>query len=346
MTLSTPRWWYQKHPGPQVARFLLWPLSLVWAKVTAHRLKTTPSQDAGLVVISIGNLTMGGSGKTPIVRETLRLLRQDTISAHGLSRGYGGKLVGPQKVNPHLHDAAEVGDEPLMLSKDGPFWIAKDRVLGARAAAKDGAKVLVLDDGHQNPSLKKTRSLIVVDGETRAGEWPFGSYDVFPAGPMREPLKDGLARANGVIILLPTGLESPDPQLLALFRDKPVFLARLEAERDPPPGRQIGFAGIAKPWKVERALKQAGCDLIGFEAFPDHAPLSDEALTHLWSRAEQQGAGLVTTEKDWARLPRLWRGRITPWPIRARFEDEAGFVRFLKAALPEGGEPDNRPPDL
>ncbi len=144
-----------------------------------------------------------------------------------------------------------------------------------------------MDDGHQNPSLRKTLSLVVVDGETRDGEWPFGDGDVFPAGPMREPLAAGLARADAVVVVLPSDLAAPDPALTALFGDKPVLLARLEPVDAPPPGPQLGFAGVGKPWKVERALTAAGCDLVDFIPLPDHADLSQGRLRALAARAAE-----------------------------------------------------------
>jgi tetraacyldisaccharide 4'-kinase len=335
MKLNTPAWWYRRDRRQGVVlRMLLTPAGWIWAAATARRIARARPADPGVPVISIGNLTVGGSGKTPLAMEALRLLRVTGIEAHALSRGYGGRLAGPVRVNPVLHTAADVGDEPLMLATGAPAWIARDRVAGARAAAADGARCLVLDDAHQNPTLIKTLSLVVVDGETRDEEWPFGDGAVFPAGPMREPLKTGLARADAVIVLLPADLPAADPDLLAVFGDLPVFIARLAAETPPPPGPQMGFAGIAKPWKVERALKAAGCDLVDFAAFPDHAAYSEGELTALADRAAVFDAGLITTEKDWVRLPPEWRARVTSWPVRARFEDEAVFGDWLQAALP------------
>ncbi|MET0337093.1 MAG: tetraacyldisaccharide 4'-kinase, partial [Caulobacter sp.] len=194
-----------------------------------------------------------------------------------------------------------------------------------------------------NPSLKKTLSLVVVDGETRHNEWPFGDGAVFPAGPMREPLKAGLARADAVIVLLPADLPAADPELLALFSGKPVFIARLEPAAPPPAGPQVGFAGIGKPWKVERSLVAAGCDLKDFAPFPDHGAYDETTLKALARRAEDFDADLVTTEKDWVRLPPQWRERIKAWPVRARFEDEAAVEALLTSTLSahprEGGEP-------
>lgn len=333
MKLRTPSWWYSRDRRHGVLwRMALTPASWVWAAATTRRVAKGDGVDPGAPVISVGNLTVGGSGKTPVAREALRLLNKAGIDAHALSRGYGGSLEGPVRVDAAAHSAAEVGDEPLMLAQGSPTWIARDRAAGARTAVAAGAQILVLDDGHQNPALKKGLSLIVVDGETRGEEWPFGDGAVFPAGPMREPLKAGLARADAVVVLLPADLETADPELLALFGALPVFIAHLRPDGPPPAGPQLGFAGIAKPWKVERALKAAGCDLVDFVSFPDHAAFSKRDLNALAERAAVFGAGLVTTEKDWARLPPEWRDRVTSWPVRAVFDDEAGFQALLAAA--------------
>jgi tetraacyldisaccharide 4'-kinase len=330
MKLNTPRWWYSRdRRHAPVARMLLKPASWIWAGVTARRIARAAPVDPGAPVISIGNLTVGGSGKTPIAREVLRLLHAQGINAAALSRGYGGTLEGPVQVDLSLHTAADVGDEPLMLAQDAPAWIARDRVAGAKAAVAAGAQALVLDDAHQNPTLNKTLSLIVVDGETRGDEWPFGDGSVFPSGPMREPLAAGLARADAVIVLLPADLAEADPELVATFGDLPVFIARLEPAAAPPSGPQVGFAGIAKPWKVERSLIAAGCDLKEFVPFPDHAELSARDFALLTDRAALFDAGLVTTEKDWVRLPPEWRERIVSWPVAARLEQEAAFAGFL-----------------
>lgn len=329
MKLNTPLWWYRRRGGPRLLKAALTPVSWIWAVAAARRLARATPVDPGAPVICVGNLTLGGAGKTPIAREVLRLLREAGPAAHGLSRGYGGRLEGPVQVDVARHTAAEVGDEPLLLAKDGPMWIARDRAAGAMAAVKAGAEAVVLDDGHQNPSLQKTLSLVVVDGETRDGEWPFGDGAVFPAGPLREPFAAGLARADAVVILMPPGLATPDPELLALFADKPTLIAHLEPAAPPPPGPQLGFAGVAKPWKVERSLTAAGCDLKDFAGFPDHAPFTPEALRFLAERAATFGAGLVTTEKDWVRLPAEWRERVSAWPVRARFEDEGAARRLL-----------------
>ena len=335
MKLGTPRWWYVREGAPApVLRALLRPASWIWAAVTARRIAKATPVDPGVPVICIGNLTVGGAGKTPVAREVLARLRARGVDAHGLSRGYGGKAAGPLRVDAARHTAAEVGDESLMLAGDGPFWIAHDRAAGALAAVQAGARAIVLDDGHQNPSLTKTLSIVVVDGETRAGEWPFGDGAVFPAGPLREPLAVGLARADAVVLMLPSDVAAPDPDLMAAFGAKPVLIARLLPAAPPPPGPLVGFAGVGKPWKVERSLRAAGAELCDFASFPDHAGFSQATLKFLDDRAALFEAGLVTTEKDWVRLPPAWRAKVSMWPVKAVFEDEAALDRLLAAACP------------
>jgi tetraacyldisaccharide 4'-kinase len=346
MKLATPRWWYVRRGAPApVTRLLLRPLSWIWAAVTARRIARATPVDPGPPVICVGNLTVGGTGKTPVAREILRRLRAAGVDAHALSRGYGGRLKGPLRVDPAVHTAADVGDEPLMLAADLPVWIARDRTSGARAAAQAGAQTIVMDDGHQNPGLEKALSLVVVDGETRDDEWPFGDGSVFPAGPMREPLATGLARADAVVLLLPGGVETADAELLALLAARPVLTARLAPGGPPPAGRQFAFAGVGKPWKVERALQAAGCELADFAPFPDHAAYDEGTLRRLAERAEQLGAGLVTTEKDWARLPAAWRARIAAWPVRCVFDDPAALDRLLAAATSRAGGAAPQPPE-
>jgi tetraacyldisaccharide 4'-kinase len=335
MKLATPRWWYSRDRRIMpVTRALLTPASWIWAAVTARRIARAAPADPGAPVICVGNLTAGGVGKTPIVRALAERLSARGLEVHLLSRGYGGRLEGPLRVEPALHASAEVGDEPLMLARDFPVWIARDRAAGARAAAAAGAQVIIMDDGHQNPSVRKALSLVVVDGETRGGEWPFGDGRVFPAGPMREPLSVGLARADASIVLLPADLDQLDAELAASLAARPLLTARLTPARALPTGPQVGFAGVGKPWKVERALRAAGCDLADFAPFPDHFAYDEATLQALAARAAQFTAGLVTTEKDWVRLPPAWRERVVAWPVRAEFETPEALDRLLALLTP------------
>ncbi|MEO8114280.1 MAG: tetraacyldisaccharide 4'-kinase, partial [Phenylobacterium sp.] len=233
MKLSTPRWWYARGRRAMPAtRTLLTPASWIWAAVTARRIARTVPTDPGVPVICVGNLTVGGTGKTPVVREIAARLTAQGRSVHLLSRGYGGREAGPLRVDPAVHTAADVGDEPLMLARDFPVWVARDRLAGARAAAAAGAGVVVMDDGHQNPAVRKALSLVVVDGETRGEEWPFGDGAVFPAGPMREPLIAGLARAEAVVVLLPADLAGADAGLVRQLAGPTLLTAHLKPAQE------------------------------------------------------------------------------------------------------------------
>lgn len=331
--LKTPRWWYQKDPDYPPAIVILRPLSWMWAAVTARRIARTPGFIPPVPVICVGNLTIGGAGKTPVARALAERLQAAGRRPHILATGHLGRHDGPVKVDPLHHTSRDVGDEPLMLARDLPVWVAKNRPAGVRAAAAAGADCIIMDDGHQNPSIAKTVSLVVVDGETRDGEWPFGDGSVAPAGPLREPLAQGLARAQAVVLLMPTDADQPDPGLARQLAGPELLVARMRPCRPPPPGPQLVFAGIGKPWKVERSLRAAGCRIADFTPFPDHAEYGEATLRELAARAEAAGAQLLTTEKDWVRLPPGWRNRVAYWPIEVRFDNEDALNALL-ASIP------------
>ena len=323
--IRTPVWWYRKDGrGAPWWRPALWPLSLIWRGVNGFKRATAKPYRSSLRVISVGNLTLGGSGKTPITAEILRLLGDRAV---GLSRGHGGRLAGPVLVDPARHAAADVGDEALLIAQHHDMVIARDRAAGLKLIEASDTDIAVLDDAHQNVKIAKDVHVLVVDGDTSNGAWPFGDEGVCPYGPMREPFGIGFARADLVVIWMPDETMQPDPALLAKLAGKPVLIARLVAE--PGAGRVLGFAAIAKPWKFEATLKACGYEVVDFESFPDHAPFTDAQLNSLSQRAGAQRAGLVTTEKDWVRLPPAWRSRVKYLPIRARFDTPDALLAHL-----------------
>ncbi len=329
--MKTPQWWYKKNAlGAPWWRPALLPLSWLWQAVNDAKRKTAKPYRSSLFVISVGNLTLGGSGKTPIAGEILRLLADQQVA--GLSKGYGGSEEGPLWVDATRHTAAEVGDEPLMLAAHAPILIAKDRAAGLKRLEEDGAKVAVIDDAHQNLKIAKDLHILVVDGDTHNNSWPFGDGAICPMGPMREPLGKGLARADLCVLWLPDASTAPEPELLALLASKPVFIARLNAEVAVS-GPVVAFAGIAKPWKFEATLRMAGLSIAAFHAYADHAEVPDSDLIAMLAEADRHAAQLVTTEKDWVRLAPLWRERVTALPISAQFDDVEGFAAALMVAI-------------
>ena len=332
MTPKTPEWWYsQDAQGAPWWAFLLLPLSGLWRFTGVLCRHITSPYRSRLTVISVGNVTVGGSGKTPITHEILRLLNQTDHQASGLSRGYGGNQSGP--VLAKGLSAAEIGDEAALIAQDQPFFVARKRPDGLKAIEAAGFKVAVLDDAHQNPSLIKDISFIVIDGDTAQGRWPFGNGHIVPSGPLREPLAEGLKRADAFILWMRAPNAEPDPKLLQSLPDRPVFVARLSATKPETSQPVFGFAGIAKPWAFEQTLKSLELDLAGFVGFGDHQSLLPADIARLRAQAEAHSAHLITTEKDWIKLSPDDRRDIIFLPIRARFDAESKFLDFLKRKI-------------
>lgn len=321
--MRPPKFWEAEVSGRDavpVLRMLLAPVSWGYAWAAAHRQRTTITRHAPIPVVCIGNFTVGGAGKTPISRAIRAKLGEH---AHTLSRGYGGRIAGPLRVTADM-DAREVGDEPLLHARDGAAWIARDRLAGALAAAQAGARAIVMDDGFQNPALGKDLSIVVVDPV-----FGVGNGKVFPAGPLRERLTAGIARADAIVFLdSPHDGEAPARAWLNGFT-KPILRARLEPTGALPAGKLVAFAGLARPEKFFDTLTALGGDLADALPFGDHHVYSEDDLSSLAQTAEEDGAKLITTEKDAARLSPPWRERVAVLPVAARFEDEAQLDALL-----------------
>jgi len=314
--MRPPDFWSSR----RVLSTLLVPAGCAYALATRLRLRRAGWR-APVPVICVGNVGVGGAGKTPVALALARLLAGR--NPHFLTRGYRGREAGPLRVDPAKHDARAVGDEPLLLARAAPTWVARDRAAGARAAVAAGAGCIVMDDGHQNPALAKDLSLVVVDGG-----YGFGNGRVIPAGPLREPIAAGLARADAIVLLHPQGAEQVEQEWLQGFA-KPILHARLEPSGIIPDGPLVAFAGLARPEKFFDTLTSMGAKLADAVPFPDHHPFSDDDLKHLEALAKEHGARLITTEKDAARLSLEWRARVAILPVAARFADDAALENLL-----------------
>lgn len=315
--MRAPAFWGNPPERPGLLARLLAPLAWVWAAVTRRRL-ARPGARLGVPVICVGNISAGGAGKTPTVIALVERLKARGVAVQVVSRGHGGNLEGPVRVDERRHRAAEVGDEPLLLAAFAPVWVARDRAAAARAAEADGARVVVMDDGMQNPSLARDLTVVVVDAE--AG---FGNGRVMPAGPLREPVAAGLARAD---LLLAIGPPEARQRFRAAWPDLrlPVLGAALEPLRtgmDWRGLRALAFAGIGRPEKFFATLRGLGAEVVAARAFADHAPYDSRLLARLQADARARRAQLVTTEKDAARLPPSFRLRVLVLPVRLEPED-------------------------
>jgi tetraacyldisaccharide 4'-kinase len=328
--MRPPAFWWQAEPS-LLAR-LLRPAGLIYGSVAGRRMGR-PGERAPLPVVCIGNFTLGGAGKTPTALAVAGMLAGAGERPAFLSRGYGGRLPGPLRVEPH-HRAADVGDEPLLLARSAPAVVSRDRPAGARLAHGIGATVVVMDDGLQNPSLVKDCALAVVDGATG-----IGNGLALPSGPLRAPMEAQWPAVDAVLVI-GGGAGGEAMAREAERRGRRVFRAGLMA--DPAAARALrgrrvlAFAGIGRPDKFFETLRACGAAVEAARPFPDHHPYTQADLAGLKAEAEQQGLQPVTTEKDLVRIAgaEAWPG-LTSLPVRLYLEDEAGLRDLILGRIRE-----------
>ena len=337
--MKAPAFWWRE---PGLAAALLAPVAAVWGAVAARRMRRSGTR-VPIPVLCVGNVTVGGSGKTPTAIALASLLRSRGFRPAFLTRGYGGSLAGPVEVDLRRHGAPEVGDEALLLARAAPTVVARDRPAGADLAAMLGADLVIMDDGLQNPSLEKTLSVAVFDGGVG-----IGNGRVLPAGPLRAPLSAQWPTIDAVLVIGP-GPAGERIEEEARRRRVPV----LRAELAPTPraadrleGRRVlAFAGIGRPEKFFATCRALGLDVVQTRSFPDHHPYGVAEIGALLDEAERQRLVPVTTEKDAVRLeplrdrePRL--GLVQTIPIEVAFAGSEALLTLLRAriGLPEGAE--------
>lgn len=323
--MREPRFWARdvdpkSREAAPLFRILCSPAAWLYAAITRRKIATTTPTSVSAKVVCVGNLTAGGVGKSPVVAG----LRQHIETKHQLrvatlSRGYKGKLKGPLKVDPDQHSATDVGDEPLMLAQTGEAWIGADRSAAGQEMSSDGVDIILMDDGHQNPGLHKDLSLIVVDSV--AG---FGNGFVIPKGPLREPVLEGLSRADAVIIL-----GDGNPPAIIYDSELPVFHGRIAPTREIEEGPYVAFAGIGRPEKFFDTLANAGAVLADAIPYPDHYTYTPSDLRYLRQLARERGARLITTEKDMARLAPADRDDIETLPIELQFDQIEALDKLI-----------------
>ncbi|MCS3728601.1 tetraacyldisaccharide 4'-kinase [Bradyrhizobium betae] len=327
--MREPAFWYRPR-SPQ--SLVLSPLGALYGAITARRM-AREGVDAGIPVICVGNYHVGGAGKTPTVLALTKLLRELGETPVVLSRGYGGRLNGPVMVDRMRHIAADVGDEPLMMARDVPVAVARDRLEGVALAKSQGATVVLMDDGFQNPRLLKDASLIVIDSERG-----IGNGKVFPAGPLRAPLQAQLARTDA-LVLIGDGHAANDVAAEIAKRNKPELRARLKPDAvsvaQLSGKRVLAFAGIGDPERFFRSLRACGLDVARTQPFADHHMFSQGEIAALAAEAKAEELTLVTTEKDLARL----RGSeglpdgIVPFAVQLEFDDPAKLRQLISDHL-------------
>ena len=324
MPIKTPHFWTEL----SWQSVILFPVSYIWRFGHYAQQKILNTKETEIPVICVGNLTVGGSGKTPVVITLCRFLSGIGKSTSILTRGFGGKEKGPIFVSTNLHQSLDVGDEPLMMAHSLDVCVSRNRPLGANHILdKKKYDCIVMDDGLQNPTLKKDLNIAVFDGK-----FGIGNGFLLPAGPMRQKLEVGIQNIDLVIFngKDETGLGQKIPPHI------PIFTGELQPDEEivekMKNRRVYGFAGIGNPSRFFKTLNDIGADLVGEAHFADHHPYTDADLTQLYEEAMQSGAELVTTQKDWMRLPTDWRDRVLTVPVRIHFtaDDTIKIVSFLE----------------
>jgi tetraacyldisaccharide 4'-kinase len=337
--MQAPKFWYRSRSWQAV---LLSPFGALYAWATARRQKNARPTRVDIPVICIGNLNVGGTGKTPTTIALAQLLSARGIAVHIVSRGYGGSLLAVTQVDPRIHTADETGDEPLLMAAFAPTWVANERVAAAHAAQNAGADVILLDDGFQDPSLTKDLTIIVVDAARG-----FGNGCCLPAGPLRESVHVGLKRANAVISI---GEAEEQSKFREKYTNRVCCIKHLSASLKPiemgmpwAKGRYLAFAGIGDPEKFFATLRGLGAPLVRTVALDDHQKLARPMIQRLMKEAQSMNAQLVTTEKDAARLPADLRSGILSLPVRLEFDDANALETLLEPVLSVISDQANRP---
>jgi tetraacyldisaccharide 4'-kinase len=314
--VKAPEFWAR----PGVLPSLLGPLGTIAKRVTARRL-ARPGFDAGIPVFCAGNAGVGGAGKTILVRDLLGRLPGRPFA---LTRGHGGRLAGPVLVDLAKHGAGDVGDEALLLAASGRTIVARDRAAGARLALAEGASAIVMDDGLQNPGLKKDCSFLVIDGG-----YGFGNGRLLPAGPLREPVAAAAARCAAAVLIgpdtvnavaaLPSGLKVLRAELVP-FCETPIRGEKV-----------LAFAGIGRPAKFFATVEEMGADIAEVMPLADHYRYTAKDAVFFLDMAAALNARLITTEKDFVKLPAAMQAVTLVVKVDLRWEDEAALAAVLAA---------------
>lgn len=313
--MKTPKHWQSKN----ILALILFLPSCLYAFATWLRIKTTTPKKVKVPVICIGNLTAGGSGKTPVSVSIAKILKQAGKKPYFISRGYGGNLSDVE-VDTNLHSPIEVGDEPLLLAKEAPVIVNHKRYEGAKRAINDGAEVIIMDDGFQNPALHKDKSFLVIDGNVG-----LGNMFPIPAGPMREFYSQGKKRADAVIILGKDKTSVADK-----FNDLPIFYGEVVPQTPKTENKNVvAFAGIGRPQKFYDSLQNCGFNIVKAFDFPDHYLYKSDDIKKIVELADDLGAEIFTTSKDFVKVPALYKNKINVLEISIKWQDEKKLSEFI-----------------
>ncbi|MBB4568566.1 tetraacyldisaccharide 4'-kinase [Rhizobium leucaenae] len=295
MVSEAPPFWWRK---PDWRAWGLSPFSFLYGRIAGHRMTHGRRASVPVPVICVGNFTVGGAGKTPTALTIARVAKTRGLTPGFLSRGYGGSLDVTTVVDPHHHHATAVGDEPLLLAREALTVISRRRLEGAERLVREGADLIIMDDGFQSAQLAIDYALVVIDA-TRG----IGNGHLVPGGPVRAPLRTQLRHASA---LLKVGQGHAADRLvrMAARAGKPFFAAsvRVRGQEDLHGRNVLAFAGIADPTKFFRTVESLGASIAVSRTFGDHEHLGEDDIADILDIAARDGLEIVTTSKDYVRL--------------------------------------------
>ncbi len=322
MVFRPPKFFYNS----SFSSFFLKPFGFIFSLVTVFRRKIKTSYRSKFPVICCGNITLGGTGKTPTALWIGKNLKKQDKKIAYLTRGWKGTELGPLLVNPKKHTSFQVGDEALLLAKEALTIVSKNRKEGAKFAETLDIDILIMDDGFQNPSLYKDFTCLIFDGASG-----LGNASLFPAGPLRETLKSGLSLSNCALIIGKDRTKLKE-KIQKIKENFPIFEGTLEPMPNDIDKKEayIAFAGIGFPEKFFSTLKKSNFCVLEKKYFSDHYSYTSSDLIKLTTLANSLKAKLITTEKDFVRLPNAYKKEVLFLPITLEMKKEKKFLSLLK----------------
>ncbi len=327
---KAPAFWYnQKTTSQKILKHVLSPLGWLYASIVEKRFGMYTPVPMSKPVICIGNLTVGGNGKTPTVLSLAGLFINKKYNTHLLTKGYGGEETGPIQINAEIDTAEYVGDEALLLAEHAPTWVSVNRAIGAQNAIDGGAEIVIMDDGFQNPIIYKDFSLVVIDGKVG-----FGNQHIMPSGPLREDIEKGILRADAVLIIGEDRTRVTEQ--IKDIKDIPILSAKLVAARNNPKikdKRIAAFAGIGRPSKLKETLEDYGANVIMWKEFPDHYLYHESDLLDFIFNARSADLPIITTSKDYVRIPENMKKAMNVFSIKLEWKNKEEIISLIEEAI-------------